>query len=97
MFIAYGALLYVTPELRHLPEQPANFPLASPVLPYLRILHPGRCLRWWSRRLAEEGFSYEDALILSYASFGFDVLEKTFGVETVRSGWPAQARPWRLL
>jgi hypothetical protein len=47
--------------------------------------------------LAEEGFSYEDALILSYASFGFDVLEKTLGVEIVRSAWPAQARPWRSL
>ena len=46
MLIAYGALLYVTPGLWHVPEQPANFPLASPVLPYLRILHPGRCLRW---------------------------------------------------
>jgi hypothetical protein len=33
--------------------------------------------------LTEEGFSHEDALILSYASFGFDALEKTFGVESV--------------
>ena len=33
--------------------------------------------------MTEEGFSHEDALILSYASFGFDALEKTFGVESV--------------
>jgi hypothetical protein len=33
--------------------------------------------------LTEEGFSHEDALIISYASFGLDVLEKTFGVEMV--------------
>jgi hypothetical protein len=30
-----------------------------------------------------EGFSREDALILSYASFGFHGIEKTFGVEMV--------------
>jgi hypothetical protein len=35
------------------------------------------------RRLTEEGFSHEDTMILSYASFGFDALEKTFGVESV--------------
>jgi hypothetical protein len=33
--------------------------------------------------LTEEGFSHEDAMILSYASFGFNTLEKTFGVESV--------------
>ena len=33
--------------------------------------------------MTEEDFSHEDALILSYASFGFDVLEATFGVEVV--------------
>jgi hypothetical protein len=83
MLIAYGALLYITPELWHLLERPANSPLASLFLPYFRILRPGRYLKRWSRRLAGEGFSYEDALILSYASFGFDALEKTFGVEIV--------------
>jgi hypothetical protein len=35
--------------------------------------------------LAEEGFSHEDALILSYASFGFDALGKIFAVEIVWS------------
>lgn len=33
--------------------------------------------------MSEEGFSHEAAMILSYASFGFDALEKTFGVESV--------------
>ena len=33
--------------------------------------------------MTEEGFSHEDALILSYASFGCDALQKTFGVESV--------------
>jgi len=33
--------------------------------------------------LSEEGFSHEAAMILSYASFGFDALEQTLGVESV--------------
>jgi len=81
--IAYGGLLYITPELQHLLARPANLTIASPFLPYLRILWPGRYLKRWCRRLSEESFSHEDALILSYASFGFDELEETFGVEVV--------------
>jgi hypothetical protein len=81
--IAYGSLLYITPELWHILERSANLPLAGPLLPYLRVLHPGRYLKRWRRRLTEESFSHEDALILSYASFGFDALEETFGVEIV--------------
>jgi len=68
--IAYGGLLYITPELWHLRERPANLTIASPFLAYLRVLRPGRYLKRWGRRLTEEGFSHEDALILSYASFG---------------------------
>jgi hypothetical protein len=30
ILIAYGALLYVTPELWHFPERPANFLLLDP-------------------------------------------------------------------
>jgi hypothetical protein len=47
--------------------------------------------------MAEEGFSHEDALILSYASFGFDALGEIFGVEIVRPRWLARATPWRSL
>jgi hypothetical protein len=75
-------LLYSTPELWHLLERPANLPIASPFLSYLRVLRPGRYLKRWGRRLTEEGFSHEDVMILSYASFGFDALEKTFGIES---------------
>jgi hypothetical protein len=83
MLMAYGGLLYITPELWHLLERPANLPVARPLLPHLRRLQAGRYLKRWSRRLTEEGFSREDALILSYASFGFDGIEETFGVEMV--------------
>jgi len=81
--IAYGGLRYITSELWHLLERSANLPIASASLPYLHMLQPGRYLKRWCRRLTEEGFSHEDAFILSYASFEFDVLEATFGVEVV--------------
>lgn len=83
VLLAYGSLLYITPELWHLLERPATFSVARPLLLYLRRLQAGRYLRRWSRRLAEEGFAREDALILGYASFGFDAIEETFGVEMV--------------
>jgi hypothetical protein len=83
VLIAYGRLLYITPELWHLLERPANLPVAQPFLPYLRRLQPGRYLKRWSRRLIEESFSREDALMLGYASFGYDEIEETFGVEMV--------------
>ena len=62
--IAHGGLLYITPELWHLLERPANLSIASPFLSYLRVLRPGRYLKRWGRRLTEEGFSHEDAMIL---------------------------------
>jgi hypothetical protein len=43
--IAYGDLLYITPELWHLLERPANLPIASPFLAYLCVLRPGRYLK----------------------------------------------------
>jgi hypothetical protein len=81
--LAYGSLLYITPELWHLLERPVNLSVARPLLSHFRRLQAGRYLRRWSRRLTEEGFSREDALILSYASFGFDEIEETLGVEMV--------------
>jgi hypothetical protein len=47
--------------------------------------------------LADEGFSSEDALILTYASFGCDALGKIFGIEIAQSKWPAWTTPWRSL
>jgi hypothetical protein len=40
--IAHGGLLYITPELWHLLERPANLPIVSSFLSYLRVLRPGR-------------------------------------------------------
>ena len=43
--IAYGGLLYITPELWHLRERPATLTIARPFLAYLRVLRPGRYLK----------------------------------------------------
>lgn len=75
--------LYVTPQLLHILQRPANFPVASALLPDLHPLAPGRYLRRWARRLRDAGVSRADALILSYASFGVDAPSETFGVEIV--------------
>ena len=73
----------ITPELQHILAMPDNRDVAQPLLQYFRVLSPGRYLKRWRRRLTEEGFSREDALIISYGSFGFDRDERTFGVEAV--------------
>lgn len=76
-------LLYVTPQLLHILQRPANISLASVLLPDLHLLTAGRYLRRWARRLREAGVSREDALIVSYASFGVDEQTETFGVDAV--------------
>jgi hypothetical protein len=40
-------------------------------------------LRRWARRLTDFAFSPEDAIVLAYGSFGFDVASKTVGVEAI--------------
>ena len=53
--IAHGGLLYITPALWHLLERPANLPIASTFLSYLRLLRPGWYLKRWERRLTVVG------------------------------------------
>jgi hypothetical protein len=87
--IAYQALqsmiaqgtLYLTLETYHLVRRPYH--LANAILPELHVLQPGKYLRRWRRRLMDYGFSREDALILSYASFGLDLTSNRLGVEIV--------------
>ena len=81
--LAEGTRLYITPQLLHILQRPTNLPIASVLLPDLYLLTPGKYLRRWARRLRETGVSREDALVLSYASFGIDEPSETFGAETI--------------
>ena len=81
--LADGTRLYITPQLLHILHRPANLPIARTLLPELSPLIAGRYLRRWARRLREAGISREDALVVSYASFGVDEQMETFGVATV--------------
>lgn len=83
--------LYVTPQLLHILQRPANISIASALLPDLHLLTAGRYLRRWARRLREEGVSHEDALIVSSPPLerglgGFlrvDQQTETFGTDAV--------------
>lgn len=83
MLRAEGIRLYATPQLLHILQRPSNLPIASVLLPDLHPLTAGRYLRRWARRLREEGISREDAVIVSYASFGIDAQAETFGAPVV--------------
>jgi hypothetical protein len=74
---------YITEPLRHLLIQPHVLPLGRALLPHFRLLTPGKYCRRWARRLREEGFSPEDALMVSHASFGVDAASETFGAQAV--------------
>jgi hypothetical protein len=67
----------ITEQLRHILMQPHVASAAQALLPHLGVLTPGRYCKRWARRLREEGFSPEDALILSHASFG---MNRTLGI-----------------
>jgi len=73
----------ITEQLRHILLQPHIASAAQALLPHLSVLTPGRYCRRWARRLREEGFSPEDALILSHASFGADPALGIFGAEVL--------------
>jgi hypothetical protein len=59
---------YVTVELFHILARPQVARVARVLTPQLRVLHRGRYLRRWARRLRETGIGPEDAVIVSYAS-----------------------------
>lgn len=73
----------ITEQLFHILSQPRAFHVAQVLLPQLHVLKAGRYLRRWARRLREEEFSREDAVIVSYASFGIDEQRRELGVEAV--------------
>lgn len=77
--IALEVPLLITPQLLDILEHPDNFTIASSLIPHFQVVAPARYLRRWARRLREEEFSREDALLLAHASFGIDEPRPAFG------------------
>ena len=75
--------IYITEQLLHILSQPHTFHVPQVLLPRFHVLKAGRYLRRWARRLRKEGFSREDALLVSYASFGVDAERGVSGTEVV--------------
>jgi len=80
--ISHSKRMYITPETLHSALRRSHT-AGIVILPRLILLEKGKYLKRWARRLRELGFTREDAFILSYATFGIDRLQETFGVEVV--------------
>lgn len=76
-------VLYITLETYHILRRPQAYHIANTVLQDFRVLQRGKYLLRWRRRLMDYTFSREDALILSYASFGVDLVSERLGVSVV--------------
>lgn len=74
--------LYITEQTAHvLQRRPPVF--AAVLLAQTQTLKKGRYLRRWARRLREESFSPEDAIVIAYGSFGVDVQSHGVGAAVV--------------
>lgn len=74
--------LYITEQTSNILRlRPKIF--AEPFLADLQSLKKARYLRRWARRLKDFSFSPEDAIILAYGSFGFDLEKQTVGVDMI--------------
>ena len=74
--------LYITEQTSNILKRRTQV-FAAPLLAETRPLKKARYLRRWARRLTDFAFSSEDAIILAYGSFGFDVESQTVGVDAI--------------
>ncbi len=74
--------LYITEQTDHVLQRRSPL-FAVALLAQARALKKGRYLRRWARRLRDEKFSPEDAIVIAYGSFGLDMDSQRIGVETV--------------
>jgi hypothetical protein len=66
------ACLYISSELFHILQQRAVYPEVRLFLENVQVMRISRYFKRWARRLGDFGFTYEDAKILAYGSFGTD-------------------------
>jgi hypothetical protein len=74
---------YVTEETYNLIFDKRNIALATGLSSNLRELKTGKYLRRWARRLRQQGFTREDARVLSNATFGVDIIAQRLGVDAM--------------
>jgi hypothetical protein len=85
---AYARADAITNRL-YITEQTSNIlklrtkAIAAAIFADTRTLMKGRYLRRWARRLQTFSFSSEDAVVLSYGSFGIDIELGTVGVDAI--------------
>lgn len=77
-----GKIIYITVETMNILEHHAPL-LAKLFAQQTTVLQKGRYLKRWARRLRNLGFTNEDAILISNASFGVDITRRTLGSEVL--------------
>jgi hypothetical protein len=74
---------YITRETYNILMKNKNKAISQVILPIVKIVDQGKNFKRWARRLTDFNFSYEDAKIISYASFGIDFINKKLGTNII--------------
>lgn len=82
-FRTAGHALYMSVETAHILAQLPAYREIGFVSNTIEVLEAGRYFKRWAFRLREQGFTREDAKVLSLATFGTDPEGQILGVGTV--------------
>lgn len=74
---------YITRETYNILTKNQNKAITEVILPMLKILDRGKYLKRWARRLTDFNFTYEDAKIISYSSFGINLINQKLGTDVI--------------
>lgn len=74
---------HITRETYNILKKNQNKAITKVILPMLKILDRGKYFKRWARRLTDFNFSYEDAKIISYVSFGINLITQKLGMDVI--------------
>lgn len=74
---------YITQETFNILVKNQNKAIIEVILPMLKILHHSKYFKRWARRLTDFNFTYEDAKIISYSSFGINLINSKLGTDVI--------------
>jgi hypothetical protein len=80
---AAGHALYMSVETAHILERLPAYREIGLVSNTVEVMEAGRYFKRWAHRLREQGFTREDAKVLSLATFGTDAKQQILGVGTI--------------